>query len=94
MQLSRFEDIVVRVLHFEKGSDGELKVKYLKDVSVLLSLVSAVCECNNNQAERNMIYLPFAYAHQNNARYKTYQNVYLSHLKQIDHPAFHDLKPK
>ena len=55
MQLSRFEDIVVRVLHFEKGSDGELKVKYLKDVSVLLSLVSAVCECNNDQAERNMI---------------------------------------
>ena len=89
MQLSRFEDIVVRVLHFENGSDGELKVKYLKDVSVLLSLVSAVCECNNDQAERNMIYLPFA-----NARYKTYQNVYLSHLKQIDHPAFHDLKPK
>ena len=36
----------------------------------------------------------FAYEHQNYAHYNTYQNVYLSHLKQIDHPAFHDLKTK
>ena len=26
--------------------------------------------------------------------YNTYQNVYLSGLKQLDHPAFHDLKTK
>ena len=41
-----------------------------------------------------MISLAFAYGHQNQARYNTYQNVYLSYLKQIDHPAFHDLKTK
>ena len=46
MQLSQFADIVARVLTFEKDSDGEFKVKYLNDVSALLSLVSAVRECN------------------------------------------------
>ena len=97
MQLLQFEDIVERALTFEKGSDVELRVNYLKDVSLLLSLVSAVRECNiqqHLQAKRNIIYLAFAYGHQNYARYNIYQNVYLSHLKQIDHPAFHDLKNK
>ena len=97
LQLPQFEVIVEQILDFEKGSDGELTVNYLKDVSLLLSLVSAVRECNieqHIQAERNMIYLAFAYDHHNYARYNTYQNVYLSYLKQIDHPAFHDLKSK
>ena len=78
MQLPHFEDIVERVLTFQKGTDGELTVNYLKDVSVLLSLVSALCECNIEQllqAGKNRIYLAFAYNHQN------CQNVYLSHLK-------------
>ena len=97
MQLAQFEDIVERVLAFEEESDGELTVNYLKDVSLLLSLVSAVRECNieqHLQAERNMIYPAFAYGHQNYVRCNTYQNVYLSYPKQIDHPAFHDLKTK
>ena len=34
------------VLTFEEGSNGELTVNYLKDVSLLLSLVFAVRECN------------------------------------------------
>ena len=92
MQLPQFEDIEELALTFQKGSNGELTVNYLKDVSLLLSLVSAVRECNieqHLQAERNIIYLAFAYDHQNHARYNTYQNVYLFHLKQIDHPAFH-----
>ena len=47
------------------------------------------------QAERKMIYLAFAYdAYENYARYNTYQNVYLSNLKQTDHPAFKDLESK
>ena len=46
MQLPQFEDIVQRVLTFEEGSNGELTVNYLKDVSLLLSLVFAVRECN------------------------------------------------
>ena len=97
MHLPQFEDILKRVLIFEKGSDGELTVNCLKDVSLLLSLVSAIRVCNIDQhlqAERNIIYLAFAYDHQNYTRCNTYQKVYLSHLKQIDHPAFHDLKTK
>ena len=97
MQLPQFELIVEQVLTFEEGSDGEMTVNYLKDVSLLLSLVPAVRECNieqHLQAERKAIYLAFAYDHQNYERYNTYQNVYQSYLKQIDHPAFHDLKTK
>ena len=76
MQLPQFEDIVKRVLTFEKGSDGDLTINYLKDISFLLSLVSAVRECNIAQhllAERNVIYLAFDYDLQNYARYNTYQ---------------------
>ena len=97
MQLPQFGDIVESVLNFEKESDGELTVNYLKDISLLLSLVSTKRECiieQHPQSERNMIYLAFSYYHQNYSRYNTYQNAYLSHLKQIDHPAFHDLKTK
>ena len=46
MQLLQFEEIVEHALTFEKGSDVELRVNYLKDVSLLLSLVSAVREYN------------------------------------------------
>ena len=46
MQLPQFEDIVEIVLNFEKVSDGELTVNYLKNISLLLSLVSTVRECN------------------------------------------------
>ena len=41
-----------------------------------------------------MTYLKFAFDHQNYARYNTYQNVYLSNMKQSDHPSFQDLKLK
>ena len=40
--------MVKRVLKFEKESDGELEVNYLQDLSLLLSLVSEVCESNVN----------------------------------------------
>ena len=85
MQLPQIGDIVKRVLYFEKGSNGELTINFLKDVSFLLSLVSAVRECNIEQhflVERNVAYLAFAYDHQNYARYNTYQNVYLSCFKK------------
>ena len=74
-----------------------MTVNYLKDISLLLSLVSTVRECNidqHPQSERNMTYLAFAYYLQNYSRYNIYQIVYLSHLKQIEHPTFHDLKTK
>ena len=92
-----FNKLVKDILSFENGTDGELTVNYLKDVSLLLSLVSAVRECNieqHLQAEQKMIYLTFAYDHPNYARFNTYQNVYLNYLKQTENPAFQDLKLK
>ena len=93
--MSRFEEIPERALTFEKASDGELKVNYLKDVSFLLSLNYAVRECNIEKhllTERNMICLAFAYDHQNYACCNTYKNFYLYPLKQSGYPSFHDLK--
>ena len=63
----------------------------------MLSLVSAVREANiekHLQAEQKMIYLTFAYDHQNYARYSTYQNCYLNWLKQKNHSAIKDLTEK
>ena len=60
-------------------------------------LVGLEGECNIDrhlQAEQQMTYLTFAFDHQNYARYNTSQNVYLSNLKQSDHPTFQDLKLK
>ena len=38
-----------------------------------------------------MIHLTFSFDHQNYARYVTYQNSYLTWLKQTDHQAYNDL---
>ena len=42
IQLQEFNDIVSGVLQYEKGSDAELTVDYVKVVSLMLSLVAAV----------------------------------------------------
>ena len=79
------------------GSDGEQTVTYLKDVSLMLSLVGAVRECDiekHLQAERKLLGLTFAYDHQNYSRYNTYQHAYLLDLKNSNHPAFNELKKK
>ena len=97
MHLQEFEDIVDNVLRYEKGSDSELTVSYLRDVSLMLSLVAAVRESDiekHLQAEQRMTCLCFAYDHQNYARYNSYQNMYLSHIKHSNHAAFQQLKLK
>ena len=81
----------------EDRSDGYLTVEYLKDVSTFLALVSAAregCVERHLQAERKLIHLAFAYDHPNSSRYCTYQNIYLTHLKKINHPAYEDLRQK
>ena len=78
--------LVTNILRCKERSDGELTVEYIKDVSILLALVSAVregCIERHLQAERKLIHLAFAYDHPNYTRYYTYQNVYLTNLKQI-----------
>ena len=94
LQENEFDKLVDAITRYDVGSDGEMTVAYLKDVSLMLSLVSAVREANiekHLQAERKMIHLTFSFDHQNYARYVTYQNSYLTWLKQTDHQAYNDL---
>ena len=97
LELEECTEMVKQVLHCEAGSDPELTVSYLRDVSLMLSLVAAVREADiekHLQAEQKMICYSFAYDHQNYSRYNSYQNVYLTHLEQTDHEAFQQLKLK
>ena len=66
MQLPEFDELVTGILRCEAGSDGKLTLNYLKDVSLLLCLVSSVRESN---IEQEMTYLIFAFDHQNYVRY-------------------------
>ena len=93
INLEEFSHIANKVITYEMGSDGELTVTYLKDMSLMLSLVGAVRECDiekHLQAERKLLALTFAYDHQNYSRYNTYQNAYLLDLKNSNHPAFNE----
>ena len=97
MVLPQFNQLQQQTLQRDKESDGEMTVAYLRDVSAMPSLVSAVRECDIDrhlEAEREMICLAFAFDHQNYARYCSYQHVYLQDLKRKFHPAYQDLKSR
>ena len=88
-----FDILVTDILQYKERSDGNLTVEYLKDVSTLLALVSAVregCIERHLQAERKLIHLAFAYDHPDYSRYCTYQNTHLTYLKTTGHPAYDD----
>ena len=85
------------ILQHDKNCDGELTITYLRDVSSMLALVSAVRDMNIErclQVERKLIIHSFAFDHQNYARYGAYQHVYLQSLKQQNRPAFVDMQIK
>ena len=66
-----------------------MTVAYLKNVSSLLALVSAVREINleqHLQAEREMLKRCFAFDHINYARYM-FEHVYLRDLERRNDPA-------
>lgn len=57
MMLPQFNQLQQQILLYDKGSDGEMTVAYLRDGSAMLSLVSAVRECDIDrylEAEREM----------------------------------------
>ena len=91
---------MTNILRCKERSDGELTVEYIKDVSVLLALVSAVregCIERHLQVERitiHLVYLHLAYNHPYYSRHCAFQNVYLANLKQINHPAYEDFRQK
>ena len=74
-----------------------MTVAYLRDVSSMLAMVSAVREGQierHLQSERDMLKQTFAFNHQNYARYCSYQHVYLRTLQAQSHPAFEELKER
>ena len=68
---------------------------YLKDNSLVLSIVAAVREFDLEtrlEAKREMLKLVFAFDHVNYARYNSYQQVLLTEEKRLNSPAYQDLK--
>ena len=81
---------------FKRTSDSRSKMtmQYLKDISLMLSIVSAVRESHferHIQAERQFLKLVFAFDHINYARYNSYQHLFLTNMKNENDGAYQDL---
>ena len=71
-----------------------MTMQYMKDVSLMLAIVSAVRENNfekHLQAERKLLELIFAFDHVNYARYNTYQHLFLSNSKNDSDNVYNNL---
>ena len=78
-----------------RGTESMMVVAYIRDVSHLLALVSAVREGSierHLQAERALLPKLFAFGHPNYARYLTYQHVTLEMLKTTNPSAWRELQ--
>ena len=72
---------------------SQMSIQYLRDISIMLSIVSAVregCIDRHLQAEREFLKLAFAFDHVNYSRYNSYQHVLLSDLKQKNDETYSD----
>ena len=72
--------LVENIKSYKQGTEEHVTVSYLKDVSMMLSMISAVREGNlrrHLQAEREMLKLVFAFDHPNYARYCSQCRTYL-----------------
>ena len=68
------------------GTEAKMTICFIKTVSLLLALVSAVQENNFEwylQEKHEMVKYCFAFDHTNYARYVSYQQVYLRELQGI-----------
>ena len=76
------------------GTQAQMMMQYIRDVSAMLCFVSAVRE---NTIERHLaaerVLLPkcFAFGHQNYARYPTFQHVKLQDIRSKQEGAWNDL---
>ena len=76
------------------GTKAKMTICFIKTVSSLLALVSAVQENNFEQylqEEHEMVKYCFAFDHTNYARYVSYQQVYLRELQGINNNAMMNL---
>ena len=84
LDLPRFKDICSSPLKSE-GTQGKMMVEYLKDVSAMLCLITAVREKSietHLAAEHALLPKCFAFGHINYARYLTFQHVNLQNVKK------------
>ena len=84
------------ISQFTEVSDSRsrMTMQYLRDVSLMLCIVSAVREGSferHLQAERQFLKLVFAFDHYNYARYNSYQHIYLTNMKNNGDEAIKDL---
>ena len=74
---------------------AQMTMQYLRDVSLMLCIVSAVregCFERHLQAEWQFLNLAFAFDHVNYSRYNTYQHVFLTDMNNKNEDAVIDLK--
>ena len=93
MKLDAFKDIRQHILSVT-GTESQMTVKYLKDMSTMLVIASAVREGGLKRhfsAEKQILKLMFAFDHINYAGYITYQHVYLNNLLRKDNSIVKDL---
>jgi hypothetical protein len=84
------ELLVQKIVQVEDGTESRMTISYLRDISLLLALVSAVREkdlSRHMQAEREMLKLCCAIDHINYARYiVSFQHVNLLMLEMCHDP--------
>ena len=86
MKLEAFKDIKQHIVS-TAGTESQMTVKCLKNVSTMLAIVSAVKETGLKRqfsAERETLKLMFTFDHISYIGYITHQHVYLNNLLRID----------
>ncbi len=96
IQLQTFESIFIEIMKTD-SPQKKMTVAYLKDISSLLALVSAVREGDferHLEAERDMLKQVFAFDHQNYARYLSFQHVFLKDSKSSRSEVYDELNKR
>ena len=86
--------LLSKIMDGTVGTEAKMTICFIKTVSLLLALVSAVQENNFEwylQEEHEMVKYCFAFDHTNYARYVSYQQVYLRELQGINNNAMMNL---
>ena len=86
--------LLSKIMDGTVGTEAKMTVCFIKIVSSLLALVSAVRQNNferHLQQEREMVKYCFAFNHINCAYYGSYQHVYLRELQGINNNAMMNL---
>ena len=86
MKLGAFQDIKQHIVS-TTGTESQMIVKYLKDESSMLAIISAVRECSLKRkfsAEREVLKLMIVFDNINYAGHITYQHAYLNNSLRKD----------